>query len=292
MRALVVGSTGHLGREVARQLATAGHDVRALVRESSDPRTVEMLRSAGVTTFVGDLRDAASLAAACENVDVVISTATALASEDPENDLEVVDRSGQGALVDAAEAAGVSRFVFVSVLGIEPDSPFTDAKLATEARLHASSMSHTILQPSIFMETWFSEHVGFDWKGGAVAIFGDGQTPMNWVSSDDVATVVAAVVDDPEAADSTIPVLGPESLSPAAVVAIWETVIGSSISRNEVPVEALRDQLAAAGHPTEKSFASLMLRYAAGDPPASMPPNIPAPTTTVEDFARRAATGS
>lgn len=292
MRVLVVGATGSLGLEAARQLAAAGHEVRALVRTSSDPGTIDALHAAGVTTVTGDLRDDASLAPACEDVDVVVSTATALTSEDPENDLDNVDRAGQRALIDAAEAAGVGRFVFVSVLGIEPDSPFTDAKLATEARLRASSMTHIIVQPSIFMETWFSEHVGFDWKGRAVAIFGDGQTPMNWVSSHDVATVVAALADDPVAADTTIPVLGPESLSPAAVVAIWETVTGSSITQNLVPIEDLRNQHAAAGHPTEKSFASLMLRYAAGDPPASMPASIPAPTTTVEDFARRAMAGS
>ena len=61
---LVVGATGMLGSEVCRQLVAAKTPVRALVRRTSDPARIRELRALGIETFVGDLRDPVSLAAA------------------------------------------------------------------------------------------------------------------------------------------------------------------------------------------------------------------------------------
>jgi NADH dehydrogenase len=54
---------------------------------------------------MGDLKDPASLRAACTGVTAIISSATSVHSQDPANSIETVDRHGQG-LIDAAEAAG------------------------------------------------------------------------------------------------------------------------------------------------------------------------------------------
>ena len=62
---LVVGATGMVGSEVCRRLIAAGKDVRALVRAPSDPDKVKQLRALGAKTVLGDLRDRASLDAAC-----------------------------------------------------------------------------------------------------------------------------------------------------------------------------------------------------------------------------------
>lgn len=43
MQALVTGATGFLGSHVARRLVEEGHDVRALVRASSDTRLIDDL---------------------------------------------------------------------------------------------------------------------------------------------------------------------------------------------------------------------------------------------------------
>ena len=65
---LVIGATGRLGSEVCRQLAAKGKPVRALVRATSDPGKVEALRSCGAEIVQGDLRDRASLSAACQGI--------------------------------------------------------------------------------------------------------------------------------------------------------------------------------------------------------------------------------
>jgi uncharacterized protein YbjT (DUF2867 family) len=288
MQILVVGSTGVVGRAVCRHLVSAGHTVRALVRASSDPATVRELAESGIETVAGDLADPGSVASACAGTDAVVSTATAISSQQPGDSLFTTDREGQLGLVDAAVAAGVRRFVFVSVLGLEPNSPFSEAKLAVEARLRASGLTYTIVQPSIFMDTWLSHHVGFDTDGASAVIYGDGTRPLRWVHSSDVAEIVAAALDAPAAENAVVPVVGPEALTPHQVVEIFEEVTGRSFTRNQVPAEHLEAQRAAAEHPTEQSFAALMLRYAAGDPDDVEPvEGLPAAHTTVEQYARR-----
>src|ERR1041384_755644 len=111
---LVVGATGFLGMEVCRQLRSAGKPVRGLVRGTSDPAKVDELRRLGVELVRGDLKDAASLPSACAGVQTVISTASSTLSRQEGDSIDSVDRRGQLALIDAARAAGVAHFVFVS----------------------------------------------------------------------------------------------------------------------------------------------------------------------------------
>ena len=75
---LVVGATGLLGREICRRLAAAGKPVRALVRATSDQAKVDELKGYGAQIAVGDVRDRASLDAACQGAAAVISTVSAV----------------------------------------------------------------------------------------------------------------------------------------------------------------------------------------------------------------------
>src|SRR5919205_1181972 len=78
-------------------------------------------------------------------VDVVITTANAVGRGGADT-VEAVDLAGNRALIDAARAAGVGQFIFVSALGSAPDSPvpFMRAKGHTEAHLRASGMPFAI----------------------------------------------------------------------------------------------------------------------------------------------------
>src|SRR3954468_22494406 len=57
MRIFLTGGTGYIGLALARRLAAAGHEVRALVRPTSQ---VEPLKQLGVATFTGDVPARAS----------------------------------------------------------------------------------------------------------------------------------------------------------------------------------------------------------------------------------------
>jgi len=70
---LVVGSTGLVGGMIIRRLLEQRTDVRILVRPGSD---YQPLVEAGAQPVEGDLKNPASLAAACAGVETVITTAS------------------------------------------------------------------------------------------------------------------------------------------------------------------------------------------------------------------------
>src|SRR2546430_10398993 len=132
---LVVGATGLLGTEICRRLATAGKSFRAMVRKISDQAKKDTLKRFGADFVEADLKDRASLDRACQGVSAVITTPTAIGSRQEGDTFQTVDLDGQKALVDAAHAAKVEHYVFVSVsgnLGKQGGNPLIDAKRAVE----------------------------------------------------------------------------------------------------------------------------------------------------------------
>jgi uncharacterized protein YbjT (DUF2867 family) len=263
---LVVGSSGHVGGAVCRTLLEQGQEVRALVRTSTDAAKVAELRSLGAAVVFGDLRDAASLRHACDGADAVISTASATGSAQPGDSVTAVDGAGQTALVDAAAAAGVDHFVFVSFSSsIDADSPFRAAKRGVEQHLQQSGMSWTVLRPTAFMEAWLSPMLGFDVPNGSITVYGSGGAPVSYISLGDVAAFCVEALRNPAAVNATIELGGPEAVTPLQAVRIAEDVTGRTMNVQHVPEEALRAQYDAATDPLQKSFAALMLGLASGD---------------------------
>jgi uncharacterized protein YbjT (DUF2867 family) len=289
---LIAGATGTLGSEICRQLADQGKPVRALVRTTSDPETVEALRNCGAEIVRGDLRDRASLDAACQGVTAVISTVSSMPfSYVPgENDIACVDLAGLTSLIEAAQAAGVQHFVYTSFSGnIDLDCPLRNAKRTVEQRLKGSGLTYTVLRPSCFMESWFSPMVGFDAANATAQIYGTGENPISWISYADVAQFAVASLDNPAARNATIEMGGPEALSPLAAVQIFEELGGRPFAVQHVPVEALEAQQKEATDPMQQSFAGLMRCVAAGDP-IDMQDTLqafPMQLTSVRDYARR-----
>jgi uncharacterized protein YbjT (DUF2867 family) len=263
---LVAGATGLLGSEICRRLVAAGHAVRGLVRRTSNPTTVERLRALGVDLAEGDLRDRASLDAACRGVRTVVSTATTTLSRQPGDSIEGTDRDGQLALVEAAVAAGAQQFVLVSYSGRIPEAdPLTRAKRTVERRVKESGMTYTILRPSIFMEVWLSPALGFDYPAGRVTLYGSARNPISWVSLGDVAAMAVASVEHPAACNAVIEFGGPEPVAPLEVVKRFEHATGRDIEVQLVPEEALAEQRRTATDSLQEAFAALMTAYARGD---------------------------
>jgi NADH dehydrogenase len=263
---LVVGATGVLGGEICRLLSERRRQVRALVRQSSERDRVERLEQLGAEIAVGDLRRPETLAAACTGATAVISTATAILSQDADNSIEAVDRDGQLSLVGAAEDAGVEQFVYVSVPESDVDSPLLRAKRAVEERLRRSSLTYTILRPTNFMEIWLSPAVGFDPAGGQARIYGSGENAISWISYRDVARFAVEALENRAARNAVVDLGGPDALSPLDVVRIFEEETGRGIAIEHVPEAALEAQRRAATNSREASFAGVMLGTARAEP--------------------------
>lgn len=285
----VAGATGFLGGEICRRLIAGGESVRGLIRPTSDPAVVDRLRGLGVETVIGDVRDRASLDAACRGAQTVVSTVTTTRSRQPGDTIEATDEIGQLNLVDAARDAGVERFVFVSYSRqLDDEGPLTHAKRAVEERLRTSGMAWTILRPSYFMEVWLSPNVGFDFNQRKATLYGDGERKISFISLGDVAEFAVRAVLSPVAANAAIELGGPDAFSPNEVVRIFEETCNQPFEVQHVPENALRDQFAAATDSLQKSFTGLMIDYAHGDeiPMQETLAQIPVQLTSVRDYAR------
>ena len=290
MRVLVAGATGMVGGEAARILSGAGHAVRALVRPTSSGEKVAALQGAGIEVVEGDLRDRASLDAACAGVDAVITTVSAMPfSWQTGNTIGDVDRDGTIRLIDAATAAGAKRFIHTSFPHPpEPGFALGDAKAAAKNHLSSSDIEHTILAANFFMEVWLSPAFGFDYPNGSATIYGDGTNRISWVSYRDVARTAAEAVADPRARNAVLPVGGPAIHTPLEVVAIFEKATGKTWALSHASVEALQEQKAAATDEVQDSVAALQLGYAAA-PGWDMDPSdylVSSGLTSVEQYAR------
>jgi NADH dehydrogenase len=287
---LVVGATGLVGGQVCSRLAASGVSARAMGRATSSPEKVDGLRAQGLGVVEADLRDPASLGAACAGVDSVICTVSSMpfSYEPGVNDIQTTDLDGVKNLIDAAARAGVGHFIYTSFsANLDLDFPLGRAKRAVEAHLMHSGMEYTILRPSCFMEVWLSPAVGFDPGNGTVTLYGEGTKPVSYIATADVAAFAVASLTAPAARNAVLELGGPEALSQLEAKEVFEQVLGRSVATQPVPVEALQGQLAAATDPMQQSFTSLMLCVAKGDAidMSSLLPQFPVRLTTVKQYA-------
>lgn len=114
MRVLVTGATGFLGSHIAEQLARQGHDVRVLVRRTSDR---SFLRHIEAEEALGDVTQPDTLPAAVEDVDAVVHAA-GLTKARSAAEFEAVNAGGTANLLAAlGPAHPLRRFVLISSLG-------------------------------------------------------------------------------------------------------------------------------------------------------------------------------
>jgi uncharacterized protein YbjT (DUF2867 family) len=228
-----------------------------------------------------------TLVAAVAGADVVVSTATAF-PRDPRSDaIGRVDRDGTIALVEAAEAACVRRFVFVSFRPVLHTFPLQDAKRTVERRLLASSLEPVVLRPGKFMDIWFSPLCGFDAEAGRVQLFGTGEAPVTWIAAADVAELACRAALAPEREPELLELGGTEALSQRDVVRIYELQARRTFVVDQVTREELQRRHRSSADPTAVSLAALMLEADDGAV-TEMEPVLalhPMRLTTVAEFA-------
>ncbi len=236
---LVVGATGSLGSTVTRMLLEQGRNVRVLVRSNNQAFP-------GAEVVLGDLKQRASLDAACRGVDTVITTANSAMRGGADN-VQTVDLDGNRHLIDAAKKAGVKQFIFVSALAADPNSPlpFFQAKASVEDYLRSSGLPYTIVAPNLFIEIGLLIFIGGPaLSGQPVIIVGEGRRKHSFVSIHDVATFILAAVGNSAALNHKLFLGGPEPLSLRDIVAIYERVLG-----HPIPITRLAPGQSAPGAP-------------------------------------------
>lgn len=128
MRIFLTGATGYIGSALTRRLAREGHEVRALVRPTSDGTELQRL---GVACFVGDLRDRASMREGMSGADWVVHAAAELDLAADSERMHAANVQGSENVASLAYKLGVPRFLSVSSIARFGGSP-PDGSLATE----------------------------------------------------------------------------------------------------------------------------------------------------------------
>jgi uncharacterized protein YbjT (DUF2867 family) len=224
-RILVAGASGNLGSKIVRELvALDAATVRVTHRERSKPEAVARLRATGAELVTADLSDEASLARACDGIDVVVSAVQGLREA-------VVD--GQTRLLRAAEKAGVGRMIpsdysvdfFKTIPGQNRN---LDLRREFNGVLDASSVRGTSVLGGAFMDLLAFGMIGPDAKTGIYKVWGDENQPYDFTSTDDLAKYIAAAALDPSAG-RVVRVAG-DSLSPRELGAIFAEVRGTPVT--------------------------------------------------------------
>ncbi len=243
---LVVGATGQLGGMIARRLLEQGEVVRVLARHNSPSEelakqggatSAQSLIAAGAQPIYGDLKERASLDLACNGVEILVTTANS-ATRGGKDNAETVDHQGNFNLIDAAKAARVRQFVFMSALPADINSPVPlfQAKAKTETYLHNSGIPYTILSPDLFMEAWVGMVVGMPLQAGLpITLVGRGNRRHAFISITDVAVFATAVIGHPAAMNQRLEIGGPEPLSWRDIVATIERVLDKQLPVRFIP---------------------------------------------------------
>lgn len=141
MSTALTGATGFVGQAVLDEGARRGLAIRALTRRPQEPR-------AGVTWIAGDLSREDALAELVQDADAVIHVAGLTSARDPAA-FTGANVTGTAALIAAAKAGHVKRFIFVSSLAArEPSlSAYGASKAEAEKLVEASGLDWTIVRP-------------------------------------------------------------------------------------------------------------------------------------------------
>ena len=191
---LVTGATGFVGRHLCHALIAAGHEVRALVRDTSP---LEVL-PAGIHTAVGDVVTGHGLGEACASCDTVIHLVSII-RETKTMTFDKVHVGGTAHLLAAATECGVARIVYMSALGTGRGIPtgYFETKLRAESLVQASGLEWAILRPSIILGkgAGFAQALlGLMHRGPVIPVAGSGQTRMEPVDVGDLAATVCALL--------------------------------------------------------------------------------------------------
>jgi uncharacterized protein YbjT (DUF2867 family) len=154
MKVVIVGGRGRTALLLEGLLARAGHDVVGVVRRASQ---VEEVRAVGASAVVLDVEssDAVTLAELLCGADAVVYAAGAGYGSSTKRKL-AVDRDGAILVADAAELAGVRRFVLISSMGTDRVDPllpdpfqiYLRVKGEADANVRSRNLDWTIVRPS------------------------------------------------------------------------------------------------------------------------------------------------
>ncbi|MDT5079790.1 MAG: hypothetical protein QOJ80_4427 [Mycobacterium sp.] len=218
-RIVIAGGHGKIALRLERLLTQRGDTVVGLVR---NPAHAADLEAAGAEAAVIDLEHAtvAEVAGHVRGADAVVFAAGAGPGSGAARK-DTVDRAAAVLLADAAIEAGVGRYVMVSAMGADsrvddkaPSDPVFAAYLQAKAAADEDVLARTELQTTVVRPGHLTD------DDGTGLVFIASSTGRGDVPRQDVAAVLAAVLDAPDTVGQTFELISGETPIAAAVAAV------------------------------------------------------------------------
>lgn len=202
MDVLVAGGHGQVALRLLKLLAERGDRARGLIR---NPDHAADLQAVEAQAVVGDL-ESDDVAEHVRGADAVVFAAGAGAGSGPERK-RTVDYGGAVKLLEAAQVAGVRRYVIVSSIGAQdPEAgseqmrPYLQAKADADERVMASNLDWTVVRPGSLTDDPGTGRVDVSTSLGRRGVGGG-------ASRDDVALVLATALTEPATVGKVFEVL-------------------------------------------------------------------------------------
>ena len=218
MKILLVGATGTLGRQIAKQAIEEGHEVRCFVR---NPRKASFLQEWGCELTKGNLLNSGDIDYALQDIEVVIDSATGR-PEDSKSIYET-DWDGKLNLFNACESKKIKRVIFLSILLTEKfrNVPLMDVKYCTEKLLEKSNFDYTIFKCAAFMQGVISQFAIPVLDSQAVWMSGT-PTKIAYMNTQDMAKIVVSSINKPKSYKLSLPLVGPRAWDSDEVISLCE----------------------------------------------------------------------
>jgi UDP-glucose 4-epimerase len=271
----LTGATGFIGRHLLNELPKRGYRIRVLLRRPSE------VPACASSAVIGDIASPHNMAAALRDVDMVIHSAglAHAMSGRPEDDYRTINTEATVRLAQAAERAGVKRFVFLSSIraqtgptaqGIlteaeapQPTDPYGRSKLEAERGLSTLGLDWAALRPVLVY--------GPGVKGNMAALLALAQSPWplplggltakrSLLSLDNLAAAVDTVLSAPGPLKRPFIVADPEPVTIPEMVAALRKGFGRGPGLIPVPSFVLKGAatLAGRGEAYERLAGSLV----------------------------------
>ena len=291
-RALVAGATGYLGKFAVGAFKRRGYWVRALTRSEERLRQLGPFTAPGIgpadvdDVFVGELTDPSTLDGLMDGIDLVFSSVGISRQRDGLT-FDQVDYGCNHTLIERAEAADVSCFLYVSMQGAA-DPPIADLAITRAhekvvAELEASPMEHRIVRPC----GYFSDMgvlLTMARRGWSLLV-GDGSNRMSPIHGRDLAEVC---VDAAEGDEIEVEAGGPEVMTQREAAELAFAVVGKKPRITVIPI-GLASRLARGLGRVSEQFGDLAeFIVVAGEVDGVGPPR---GDTTLRSYFERLAAG-
>jgi uncharacterized protein YbjT (DUF2867 family) len=239
------GRVGAVGRTVTERLLKQGKAVRAMVR--TEDERAQALRALGAEVVVGNLLDLDSMhrvIAGCDKMYFSMSISDAYLAATV-NTAAVAKYHGVKAFINMSQMT-------ISQMSITETTPSPQHKLQwlSEQALNWSGLPVVHVRPTVFLEGFFLTLTPDSVRqSNQIRLpFGEGKTSP--VAAEDVARVVATLLENPQSHIGKIYHLtGPQSENMHFFAQEYSKALGRTITFEDIPVEPWRDELLKQGLP-------------------------------------------